>query len=339
MKLTEFAEVAEMVRLDDRRKRDEPCRLADLRVEVTHDSVRNRFHLALPGGGSHPMNAWACRQLFQTRLGIPFEFLSERCPPGLAQHLVDHFISVEPPRALLVRLFRTDRGTRVRAVLPASYARFDNVDFLDVAGRVAEEYGLRVQRYRIDETAFYCRLVFDEVVDAGTGGEVDPHLFGVFFRNSEVGMGVPEAQFTVVRKICGNGALGITDEPLMRLHPSSLHSVSRDRLIDRFREGLEEALRRRSGVIEIIRAARQKKVRLTDLAEELRKIHKEFGLSLRNLEIVREAYFREARESGSKDTTVFSLASALNRAAQHLPAEEAIRYEQAAWDTMKGRSN
>jgi hypothetical protein len=164
---------------------------------------------------------------------------------------------------------------------------------------------------------------------------VDPHRFGVFFRNSEVGQGVPEAQFAIVRKICGNGLIGFQSQPLMRLHSSSLNSVSRDRLVDRFKEGLEGALQERGRVIETIRSAKGKKVKLVDIAEEFRRIHREYGLSQRNLEIVRAAYHREARDPGSKTPTVFEIASALNRAAQHLPAEESIRYEEAAWDFLQ----
>jgi hypothetical protein len=335
MKLSEFAEVREMVRLDDRRKSDEACRLEDLKVEVRNDDVRNRFDLVMPDGERYPMSEWASRQLLQTRLGIPLEFLADRCPAGMAQGLVDHFMSIEPPRALLVRLFKADAGTRVRAVLPGSYARFDNADILGVAGRIADEYGLKVERYRLDENYFHLRLVFGDEVDAGGPGLVDPHRFGVFFRNSEVGQGVPEAQFAIVRKICGNGLIGFQSEPLMRLHSSSLNSVSRDRLVDRFKEGLEGALQERGRVIETIRSAKGKKVKLADIAEEFRRIHREYGLSQRNLEIVRAAYHREARDPGSKTPTVFEIASALNRAAQHLPAEESIRYEEAAWDFLQ----
>ena len=331
MKLKDFTEVAELVRMEARRMQDEPTRLDKVSVQVHHDGARNRFHLSIEDGVEARMSEWAALQLFQKRLGIPYEFLRERCSPALAQQIIDHFKGAEQPRALLVRLVKGREGLRVRAVLPASFARFDNTDLLDVAREVADGAGLKVEHFRVDAESFYCRLLFPQAVDAGTEGRPDPHHFGVFLRNSEVGMGVPEAQFTVVRQVCGNGALGITDEPLMRLHASSLHSVRRGRLVERFREGLEEGLKRRGVVVETIRRARNRMVKLGDLTAALKAIHHEHGLSLRNLDIVREAYHREVREAGGGGASVFTLASALNRAAQHLPGEEAIRYETAAW--------
>ena len=69
-------------------------------------------------------------------------------------------------------------------------------------------------------------------------------------------------------------------------------------------------------------------------------IHRQHGLSVRNLEIVRAAFLRESNDLDSRETTVFTMASAFNQAAQHLPGEEAIRYETAAWNLMsQGWSN
>ncbi len=331
LKLMDFSEVSEEVEMEARRMVDEPTRLDKLSVRVSREGERNVFDLEIDGGPAARMSDWASLQFFQKRLGIPLEFLGGRCGTGLAQEIVDQFMAAQPPRALLVRLVREKRGLRVRAVLPASYARFDNPDMLGLAREVADETGLKVEHFRLEPEAFYCRLILPEAVDAGAEGCPDPHHFGIFLRNSEVGFGAPEAHFTVVRQICRNGALGITEEPLMRLHTSSLHGVRRERLVRRFREGIEDGLRRRDAVVEAIRRARRTKVKAQDISKALRSIHREHGLSLRNLEIVREAYHRELREGGYGEATVFTISSALNRAAQHLPGEEAIRYETAAW--------
>jgi hypothetical protein len=338
MRLADFSEVAEAVAVDDVGKADVACRLRELEVAVRPRGERNVFDLRLPDGERCEMQDWAAAQLFQKRLKIPVEFLAERCPAGLAQQIVDHFLAAEPPRAMLVRCRGAEGGRRVRAVLPATFARFDNRDFVDVASEVADAYGLRVQQYRVTELTFTCRLVFSEAVDAGPPGRRDDHHFGVFLRTSEVGYGVPEAQMTVVREVCANGMLGFSEEPIFRLPASSLHGVSKARLAERFRAGLERGMRERDRVVATIRAARQRKVRIEDLMRELHAINRQHGLSKRNLEIVREAFLRETRDPSSRETTAFALASALNRAAQHLPGEDAIAYETAAWRELSRRS-
>ncbi len=333
MKFLEFDELAEAVAIDDAQKIDMPCRLRDLSVQVRAVGELNEFTLGVPDHGECAMEEWAALQLFQKRLKIPLDFLRERCGPGLAQHIVDHFLESEPPRALMIRLRDDGAVRRVRAVLPGSFARFDNRDFLEVASEVSEEYGLKVQKFRLSDTSLECRLLSPEEVDAGVGAQ-DPHHFGVFARTSETGWCVPEAHFTVVRQICSNGAIGLSEEPMVRLNASSLHSMSRQRLLERFRAGMNEGMRQRERVIEVIRGARERVVKIDDVDAELRRLHRIHGLSMRNLEIVREAFRRESRAAKDGETTSFELASALNRAAQFLPSDDAVRYEAAAWRVM-----
>ena len=333
MKFVEFEDLADAVAVDDAQKSDVPCRLRDLAVQVRAVGERNEFTLEVPDRGPCVMEEWAALQLLQKRLRIPLDFLTERCGAGLAQQIIDHFLESEPPRALLLRLRDDGVATRVRAVLPGSFARFDNRDFLEVASEVSEEYGFKVQRFRLSDTSLECRLLSPDEEDAGVGAK-DPHHFGVYARTSETGWCVPEAHFTVVRQICSNGAIGLSEEPMVRLNASSLHSLSRQRLLEQFRAGLNEGMRQRGKVIEVIRGARQRKVKVDDVDSELKRLHRVHNLSMRNLEIVREAFRRESRAEKSGETTSFELASALNRAAQFLPAEDAVRYEAAAWRVM-----
>ena len=333
MRVMEFSEMAEQVSSDNRLNVDLPCSLAELEFRVDPDETCNQFKAVVPGEGPLVMEDWAASQLAR-RLKIPYEFLSSRCSPGLAQQIIDHFMSLQAPRAVLLRLRRTDDGMRVRAMLPASWSCFDNVDFLELVDGVVDEYGMKVQRYQIGKVAFYCRLLFPENVDAGSPGEPDPHNFGVFFRNSEVGFGVPEAQFTMVRQICSNGLMGMTGESIMRLHQSSLNSLRKGRLVGRFRNGLRKNLSQCGSIVDTIRSARRKKLGVEDVAAQLSQIHNQYGLSKRNLDIVREAFIQESNGVRTRETTAFTLASAFNRAAQHLPGEESIKYETAAWRFM-----
>lgn len=338
MNFSDFSELAEAIRVDDRHKTDEPVKLRSLAVRVSQEDKRNRFDLVLPGGESTRMTDWAGSQLLQKRLGIPYDFVAERCSPGLAQDIVDQFMGAEANCALMIRKTQRDGHPRVRAVLPGSAARFDNSDMIAIASQVAEEYGLGVQHYRLDEYSFHCRLLVPREMDGGINGQRDPHFFGIHLRNSEVGCGVPEANLTVVRQVCSNGMIGFADDPIFKLHSSSLHSIRKDRLVERFREGLKQGLEKSEGVLSTIRAARGKEVKMDNLEDELRKIHRTHGLSVRNVEIVREAFVRESRDSNAKVTTAFTLASALTRAAQHLPGDDRVKYEQAAWSYLKAHS-
>lgn len=333
-KLMELGEVAAEVAFDDRAKRDEVCRLEDLAVEVVRTEKRNAFELRIPEVGSRRMSAWAGQQFFQKRLGIPYEFLAERCSAGLAQGIVDQFLSESRPEALVVRLHQArGGGWRVRAVLGASNQLFDNRDLLDVVLDVAARERLRVERYHIDAETFHCRLLSDDPVDAGVS-RVDPHHFGILLRNSEVGRGRPEALHTVVRQVCSNGMVGFTDEPLLRIHPASLHSIDKVRLRSEFQERFERVFPGRAEVIATIRSARSRRVEVRTLDDEFRAIHRRFNLPIRNMPLIHEAVVRESVEGG-RTVTLFSLASVLNRAAQSMRSEEGVRYESAAWSLMK----
>ena len=338
MNFIDFSEVAQAVATDDRQKTDEAVRLGDLKVRAVSDDRRNHFELSLPGSAPCRMSDWAGAQLLQKRLEIPYDFLAQRCSRGLAQQIVDQFLAGHPNAALMIRRIDRPEGRRVRAVLPGSTARFDNADFLEIAAQVADEHRLRVQHFHIDEHSFHCRLLFDEELDGGAGGRRDPHHMGIHLRNSEVGCGVPEANLTVVRQVCSNGLMGFADEPLLRIPASSLASVSKHRLLERFREGVRKGVERKAEVITTIREARARKVEMKSLDEELRKIHKAHGLSVRNVDIVREAFVRESRDSGDRTTTAFTLANALTRAAQHLSGDDRLKYEKAAWDYLKAHS-
>lgn len=331
--LMDLAEVASEVAIDDRLKSDEVCRLGDLSVQVVRIEDRNRFDLVLPGVGPRRMSAWAGLQLFQKRLGVPYEFLARRCSLGLAQGIVDQFLGEAKPDAVVVRYYRMPKDQwRVRAVLGAANPLFDNRDLLDVVLDIAARERLGVQRYHIDEGTFYCRLLCPDAVDAG-GGRPDPHHFGIVLRNSEAGRYPPEALQTVVRQICTNGAIGMAEDPLLRVHPSTLHALDKTRLRSQFLERLEAALGRRDEVVGTIRAARRARVELRTLDDELRQIHRRYGLPIRNMPLVHEAAAREGVEEGSP--TLFSLASILNRAAQLMPESQGLLYETAAWRLMR----
>lgn len=335
MRFLEFSELRETILADGRDKLDHPCTLRDVRIAARRDGGRNRFDLELPGLGALPLTGRAAGQ-FLRRLSIPADFLADRCDPDLAQAVVDRFLAKEPPAALLVRLLRTPAGTVVRAVLPGSWARFDNADMADVAEEVARGRGLRLERYRIEDEAFTCRLLFPEAVEAGREDRPDPHRFGLFLRNSEVGCGVTQVHWTLVREACSNGFLGLAREPLAEMPPTCLHAVRKGGLVERILRGIDAGLEGREEAVGSIRRARGRPIGADDPARALRRIHRFYGLPARNLEIVRETFRRERLESRSSEVTVFTMAGALSRAAQQLPGEEAVRYEFAAWDCMKG---
>lgn len=334
MKLSDISVVRRIVEEEDRRKVDRPCRVNEFRIRAKKIGDRNQFALEFKDD-TFPMSDWAASQLLQTRLGIPYRFATERCDPGLAEEISERLRSQEQPRAILVRMKREKSGLRVRAVLPGSYHRFDNLDFLDIAEPVADQLDFRAERYRLDEMTFSVRLLSPEAVNAGTTERRDPHHFGVALLNSEVGYLDPQGEVTVVREICSNGLLGISGEPFFRHRRSALAGMSKERLADRFRRGLDEGLQSREEVIETIRNSREASPGTGRGPEVVRIAHRALRLPPRNLPVALEAHTQEV-EGGA--ATAFTVASSLTRAARHLSIEDAIRYERAAWNYLRWRT-
>ena len=335
MEFRTFSELDSLIRQEDLRKIDRRCRLDQIQVRVESAGGVNRFWLSVDGELPALMSDWAAGQLLQKMLTIPFEFLQKRCSSELALRNVDNFLSRAAPASILVRMMSHAEGPRVRAVLPGARPKFEHGDILEITRQASESSDLRVASYRLDDTALTFRLLEFQSTEAGEMGSTDPHRLGLIARNSEIGHGPTEVHLTVVRERDGNGMLGLTPEPLLRVNLSGLQPLDRKSLIERLQEGLLRGLStERERIFQVIRGARQRRVPHQDLDEELRLIHVREGLPARNIDLVKRALVDETGGTVPTEVTAYTLSNALGRAAMHFGGEEAAMYERAAWKRM-----
>ncbi len=153
--------------------------------------------------GMAPITGTGHRTL-ASRLGIPFSFYEKMMAehPDLLEDCVNTMLRsfrIENDESVLFMRFMNDNGTtRLRAVLPEKFTRFDNIRMLEAVEGAVDEHGLSLD-YGVYAPE-RMKLVF-----SGKVGDEQAYTTGVVAVNSEVGLAKPDLACRLYKEYCSNG--------------------------------------------------------------------------------------------------------------------------------------
>jgi hypothetical protein len=187
--------------------------------------------------------------------GVPAPFL-ERVPASLGCKLVRSLLELaieRDDRPYLLRL-KGRRTPFLRAVLPRSFVRYDDVQVLaDLAALPGAAKGdLRVTDLRVEDDLFAMRLVVPDKLELGTARRSDPAHPGIDVRSSETGRYPLEIRQVLFRVVCANGMTAVSEgHQKLRMHrarvvPSEFRQAASAALDEMRRHGPEMAARLRA---------------------------------------------------------------------------------------------
>ena len=215
-------------------------------ARVTHDGRRINLHLT----------PTAVRQISGIA-GIPTPFL-EKAPASVGLGLMRSMLrlAIEArDRALLLRL-KGRRLPRLRAVLPSSYVRFDDLDVLTELESALGDAGqdFRVLNLNVNEDLLCIRGLFNDPLDLGTSRRPDPAAAGIDIVSSETGRPL-ELRQVLVRVVCSNGMTSVLRNESDKTRRTGLgRTVFRDRAALAIDRALEQG-REMSARLAVFRSA------------------------------------------------------------------------------------
>jgi len=199
--------------------------------------LSERFHARVAHGGrriSVRLTPTAIRQI-SAIAGVPTPFL-EKAPASIGLGLLRSMLrlAVEArDRALLLRL-KGKRAPRLRAVLPSSHVRFDDLDVLAELEAALGDAGrdLGIVNLNVNEDLLCIRGVFSNPLDLSTSQRPDPAAAGIDVVSSETGRPL-ELRHVLVRVVCSNGMTSV-----LRNRSEKTRHTSMDRAAFRARTAL-----------------------------------------------------------------------------------------------------
>ncbi len=214
----------EMVVTERRGCFDTYAALNDLRIEV-NDSLAplgSRFKFTVKAGSKSIPAATTPHSMAQVcnLLKVPPQFV-ERLPAAVALRLLrtlQDTSELADGRSYLMRFRQGEGWTTIRAVLPSSYVRFDDLEIVRMA-RAALGGRLEVGLIQVDEDSMSLRLVQDagRPVNLGTEQSKDPGRVGISILSSETGVHPLELRHLLLRLVCENGlTVPIEDQKALR---------------------------------------------------------------------------------------------------------------------------
>ncbi len=183
----------------------------DLRASLA--PLADRFHARVAHGGRKftlRLSPTAIRQI-SAIAGIPTPFLG-KAPASVGLGLLRSMLRLAieaQDRELLLRL-RGKRLPRLRAVLPSSHVRFDDLDVLTEIESALGDSGheFKVVNLNVNEDLFCVRGLLNDPLDLGTLPRKDPAASGIDIVSSETGRPL-ELRHVLVRIVCSNGMTSV----------------------------------------------------------------------------------------------------------------------------------
>jgi hypothetical protein len=175
--------------------------------------LSERFQARVAHGGRRVrlrLTPTAIRQI-SAIAGVPIQFL-EKTPASIGLGLLRSMLrlAIEArDRALLLRL-KGRRAPRLRAVLPSSHVRFDDLDVLAELEATLGDAGrdFRVVNLNVNEDLLCVRGLFSNPLDLSTSQRPDPAAAGIDIVSSETGRAL-ELRHVLVRVVCSNGMTSV----------------------------------------------------------------------------------------------------------------------------------
>jgi len=245
LKTLELSRVEEVLRQARRAQQDVYVPFQEIRPDIRDPlaPIEDRFLVRIgPVAGQKPLGLSpnALEQLCALA-GVPPSFL-ERVPTSLALRLLRACLETAEHadgRRVLVRL-KTAGPPSVRAILPQSYVRFDDLDVLSELRAAAEGRELKALRVNVTDDIFFLRLAGEEVHSLGSAQHPDPALAGIDLITSETGAHKLELRQVLLRVVCENGLTMMSKAG--RSFRSRFSAIDRQKLHEAFRKTLEESI-------------------------------------------------------------------------------------------------
>ena len=144
--------------------------------------------------------------------GVPAQFL-ERAPASVGLDVMRSMLRLAQEgddRQHLLRV-KDGRSPRLRAVLPSSYVRLDDLDVLSEVERSAGVGWANAVNVWITDDLFALRLVAGREVNLGSVQRPDPAQAGIDVVSSETGVRPLEIRSLLFRQVCANGMTRVVD--------------------------------------------------------------------------------------------------------------------------------
>jgi hypothetical protein len=190
--------------------------LSRMRLDVRNPlaPIGERYQVALAGEKSRSpalLTPTSLTQVCQIA-GVPSVF-HERAPAALGLKSLRAMLDIASESADRQFLFRmkTGKTATLRAVLPQSYVRFDDVDVLAELRAAAAGEELRAAVTTIDPDTLFVRVVRGARIELGTQMHSDPALAGIDIITSETGRRPLEVRQVLFRVACANGLTWVSD--------------------------------------------------------------------------------------------------------------------------------
>ncbi len=258
--------------------------------------------------------------------GVPAQFL-ERAPASVGLDVMRSMLRLAQEgddRQHLLRV-KDGRSPRLRAVLPSSYVRLDDLDVLSEVERSAGEGWANAVNVWITDDLFALRLVAGQEVNLGTLQRPDPTRAGIDVVSSETGVRPLEIRSVLFRQVCANGMTRLVDS----------HRELRTRYARGDRAALREVLRTavdravNEGTQAAARLAAARSQYVEDPLRELEEILRRYRLGSIRGRIGRWVVEEVLRDQTLFGTTRFAIVQAFTAAARGLDYPSRVRFEDA----------
>jgi len=258
--------------------------------------------------------------------GVPPNFL-ERVPTSLALKLLRSCLETtehSDGRRFLLRL-KTSGPPRLRAILPQSYVRFDDLDVFKELRAAAEGRDFKAVRVNITDDVLFLRLAKEDALNLGPRQQPDPALAGIDLITSETGAHKLELRHCLLRLVCENGLTTMASAG--KAFRSRFSSIERELLQEAFRKTLEDSIRKGSEIA--ARLAQTRSSYIQDPRAELEAIFRKYKLGTTRGRIGRWVVQEVLRNLSMFGVAKFDLIQAFTAVARGLEHAARTRIEDA----------
>ena len=244
--------------------------------------------------------ATSAQRLLSNRLRVPYSYLS-RCPEDLQQQNLNFWIEQEAQHR--DTFFCRFNGDTLRAVFTERYRPMDNMEILSQLIQQGFDPSSKVQ-YSIDDNMFLLKIPeYAKIFGVNPGyGNLDEIVPGISFSNSEVGLLAFSIEAFFYRLICTNGLISKTASTVSRFKHIS------NRGIENFSDTLTLVIG--ESILNQDQFMLSRNSLIDDPDSSIASFSKRFGLSQKESEIVRHAFYQEP------GNTLFHIINAFTAAAK-----------------------
>jgi len=176
--------------------------------------------------------------------------------------------------ALFLLRLRLAKRPVLRAILPRSFVRIDDVQVADALECATGGKNVRIASMSVDEDTWFARILLGDSVNLGNAAMPDSIMTGMDLITSETGLRPMEIRHVLFRVVCANGITRpVEKEPGWK---NRYTAVERPVLEGRLADALDRALM--SGGVMAGRLSESRAGHVEDAGEEIARIFRDYRL-------------------------------------------------------------